>query len=166
MVAVDEGFTSYPIDENNPGSPANFGPCALSPTHKIMVGPTWTLPKQFQVSSIVRFTSGQRYNITSGVDSNGDGIDNDLPVGVPTINSGIGANFFQADLRVSKFFTMPREFGRIEAIFEMYNIFNNINPASYQGNQLGNDFGQPTAFAGNPLQGEQRLIQLGVRYSF
>jgi hypothetical protein len=166
VVAVDEGFTSYPIDENNPGSPANFGPCALSPTHKIMVGPTWTLPKQFQVSSIVRFTSGQRYNITSGVDSNGDGIDNDLPVGVPTINSGIGANFFQADLRVSKFFTMPREFGRIEAIFEMYNIFNNINPASYQGNQLGNDFGQPTAFAGDPLQGEQRLIQLGVRYSF
>jgi hypothetical protein len=166
VVAVDEGFTSYPIDENNPGSPANFGPCALSPTHKIMVGPTWTLPKQFQVSSIVRFTSGQRYNITSGVDSNGDGIDNDLPVGVATINSGIGANFFQADLRVSKFFTMPREFGRIEAIFEMYNIFNNINPASYQGNQLGNDFGQPTAFAGDPLQGEQRLIQLGVRYSF
>jgi hypothetical protein len=166
VVAVDEGFTSYPIDENNPGSPANFGPCALSPTHKIMVGPTWTLPKQFQVSSIIRFTSGQRYNITSGVDSNGDGIDNDLPVGVATINSGIGANFFQADLRVSKFFTMPREFGRIEAIFEMYNVFNNINPASYQGNELGNDFGQPTAFAGDPLQGEQRLIQLGVRYSF
>ena len=166
VVAVDEGFTSYPIDENNPGSPANFGPCALSPTHKIMVGPTWTLPKQFQVSSIIRFTSGQRYNITSGVDSNGDGIDNDLPAGVATINSGIGANFFQADLRVSKFFTMPREFGRIEAIFEMYNVFNNINPASYQGNELGNDFGQPTAFAGDPLQGEQRLIQLGVRYSF
>jgi Carboxypeptidase regulatory-like domain/TonB dependent receptor len=166
VVAVDEGFTSYPVDENNPGSPANFGPCALSPTHKIMVGPTWTLPKQFQVSSIIRFTSGQRYNITSGVDSNGDGIDNDLPAGVATINSGIGANFFQADLRVSKFFTMPREFGRIEAIFEMYNVFNNINPASYQGNELGNDFGQPTAFAGDPLQGEQRLIQLGVRYSF
>jgi len=99
-------------------------------------------------------------------DSNGDGIDNDLPVGVATINSGIGANFFQADLRVSKFFTMPREFGRIEAIFEMYNVFNNINPASYQGNELGNDFGQPTAFAGDPLQGEARLIQLGVRYSF
>jgi len=85
---------------------------------------------------------------------------------VSSINQGVGANFFQMDLRASKFFTMPREFGKLEAIFEMYNIFNNINPAGYQGNQLGNNFGKPSTFSGDPLQGEARLIQLGIRYSF
>jgi hypothetical protein len=48
----------------------------------------------------------------------------------------------------------------------MYNIFNNRNPASYVGNQQAKNFGQPTAFSGDPKQGEARLIQLGVRYTF
>jgi hypothetical protein len=97
---------------------------------------------------------------------NGDGLNNDLPPGIPTINFGKGANFFQMDLRFSKFFNLPREFGKIETIFEMYNLFNNINPTSYQGNATGSNFGHPTAFAGDPLQGEARLIQLGVRFGF
>ncbi|WP_433966556.1 TonB-dependent receptor plug domain-containing protein [Tunturiibacter gelidiferens] len=166
VVASDEGFSTFPITENDGGAPANFGPCALSPTHKLLASPVWTLPKQFQISSIARFSSHSRYNITAGADLNGDGVNNDLPVGVATINSGVGANFFQLDLRASKFFTMPREFGRIEAVFELYNLFNNINPSGYQGNELGSDFGQPTAFAGDPVQGDARLAQLGVRYSF
>jgi hypothetical protein len=164
--AADEGFSTLPLDENNPGAPANFGPCALSPANKLFLSPVWSLPKQFQVSSIARFSSGSRYNITAGQDLNGDGVNNDLPVGVSSINQGVGANFFQMDLRASKFFTMPREFGKLEAIFEMYNVFNNINPAGYQGNQLGNNFGKPSTFSGDPLQGEARLIQLGIRYSF
>jgi hypothetical protein len=166
VTASDEGFSNLPITENEGGNPVNFGPCQLSPTHKFLVSPVWTLPKQFQVSSIARFSSHQRYNITAGADLNGDGVNNDLPVGVPSINSGSGANFFQLDFRASKFFGLPREFGKVEAIFELYNVFNNINPSGYQGNQLGSDFGQPTAFAGDPVQGDARLAQLSVRYSF
>jgi hypothetical protein len=59
-----------------------------------------------------------------------------------------------------------KEWGGIEGDFEMYNIFNNRNPAGFIGNQQASNFGQPTEFAGDPLQGEQRLIQLGVRYRF
>ncbi len=164
--AADEGFSTLPIDQHNPGAPANYGPCALNPANKLMISPIWTLPLNFQVSSIARFNSGSRYNITAGQDLNGDGVNNDLPVGVATINSGVGANFFQMDVRVSKYFTMPRELGKLEAIFEMYNLFNNINPSTYVGNELANNFGKPTQFAGDPLQGEARLIQLGIRYSF
>jgi len=166
VIASDEGFSNFPITQNEGGNPVNFGPCELSPTHKFLVTPVWTLPKQFQLSSIARFSSRQRYDITAGADLNGDGINNDLPVGTPYINAGSGANFFQMDFRASKFFGLPREFGKVEAIFELYNIFNNINPSGYQGNQLGSDFGQPTAFAGDPLQGDARLAQLSVRYSF
>jgi hypothetical protein len=163
---ADEGQSSIPKDENNPGGPENFGPCILTPNSKLLISPIWTLPYQFQLSSTARFSSAQRYNIIAGMDLNGDGLNNDLPPGIPTINFGKGANFFQMDLRFSKFFNLPREFGKIETIFEMYNLFNNINPTSYQGNATGSNFGHPTAFAGDPLQGEARLIQLGVRFSF
>ncbi len=166
IIASDQGFSNFPVNEHDPHNRINFGPCALDPAHKFVVSPIVTLPMAFQVSSITRFTSGKHYNIRAGQDLNGDGVNNDLPPGVSHINSGLGAGFFQCDLRVSKFFTLPREFGRIEAILEMYNIFNNKNPNLYDGNRLSTTYGQPTAFAGDPLQSEARLIQLGVRFSF
>jgi outer membrane receptor protein involved in Fe transport len=164
--ASDEGFSSFPIDQNNPVGPNNYGPCALTPDNLLMVSPVWTLPHGLQLSSINRFSSGVHYNITAGLDLNADGVNNDIPLNVKSINSGVGANFFQSDVRVAKIFTLPREIGKLEGDFEMYNIFNNRNPASYVGNQQAKNFGQPTAFSGDPKQGEARLIQLGVRYTF
>ena len=170
MLAADQGFDSgpesLPIDQNIPVSKADFGPCALQPASSLVISPIWTLPFKFQLSSITRFTSGQHYDIIAGQDLNGDGIVNDLPAGVATKNSGVGAKFFQSDIRVAKIFDFPREFGSLEGDFEMYNIFNNKNPSGYIGNQQASNYGQPTAFAGDPLQGEQRLIQLGIRYKF
>jgi Carboxypeptidase regulatory-like domain/TonB dependent receptor len=170
VLAADQGFDSgpesLPIDQNYPISKADFGPCALQPANSFVISPIWTLPFKFQLSSITRFSSGQHYDVIAGVDLNGDGIVNDLPAGVPTKNTGVGANFFQSDIRVAKIFDFPREFGSLEGDFELYNIFNNKNPAGYIGNQQASNYGQPTAFAGDPLQGEQRLIQLGVRYRF
>jgi hypothetical protein len=169
VIAADQGFdagaTSLPIDENNPGAAANFGPCALQPAHSFLVSPIWTLPLQFQLSSINRFSSALHYNIIAGIDLNGDGVNNDLPAGVATKNAGLGAKSFQSDVRLAKTFHL-KEWGSLEGDFEMYNIFNNRNPAGFIGNQQASNFGQPTEFAGDPLQGEQRLIQLGVRYRF
>ena len=63
----------------------------------------------------------------------------------------------------------------------MFNVFNAKNGAgndgllyfhvlSPDGKTLlvanNPDFGKPTIFAGDPLQGEQRLIQLGARLTF
>ena len=42
----------------------------------------------------------------------------------------------------------------------MFNVFNEKNPARYDR------FGVAHAFAGDPLQGEQRLAQLGLRLRF
>lgn len=169
VIAADQGFdagaTSLPINENNPGAAANFGPCALQPGHSFMVSPIWTLPLNFQISSINRFSSALHYNIIAGIDLNGDGVNNDLPAGVATKNSGVGANSFQSDARLAKTFNF-KEWGSLEGDFEIYNIFNNKNPAGFIGNEQASNFGKPTEFAGDPLQGEQRLIQLGVRYRF
>ena len=51
----------------------------------------------------------------------------------------------------------------------MFNLFNEKNPAAYTVvfDAAGNPTGiKPTAFAGDPLQGEQRLAQLGLRVRF
>jgi hypothetical protein len=48
----------------------------------------------------------------------------------------------------------------------MFNVFNATNPAGYNGNRSSTTFGQPSTFAGNPLQGEQRLAQVGLRFHF
>jgi outer membrane receptor protein involved in Fe transport len=164
--ASDEGFASLPIDENQPVSAAVYGPCALSPQQSFMISPVWTIPHGIQLSSITRRSSALRYNITAGKDLNGDGVNNDLPADVPYINYGFGAAFFQSDVRVAKFFNLPEKWGRIETDFELYNIFNNTNPAAFQGNRLASNYGHATAYAGDTKQLEQRLIQLGARYTF
>src|SRR5260370_39176514 len=64
--ASDEGFASLPIDENQPVSPAVYGPCALSPQQSFMISPVWTIPHGIQLSSITRRSSALRYNITAG----------------------------------------------------------------------------------------------------
>jgi hypothetical protein len=51
----------------------------------------------------------------------------------------------------------------------VFNLFNEKNPAAYTVNfdAAGNPIGtQPTAFAGDIGQGEQRLAKLGVRVRF
>ena len=52
----------------------------------------------------------------------------------------------------------------------MFNLFNEKNPAGLHRDlrrATGNPTGtKPTAFAGDPLQGEQRLAQLGLRVRF
>jgi hypothetical protein len=171
VIASDQGFDTFPIDQNDPHNKQGFGPCAFDPNHKLVFSPIFSLPYGFQISSITRFTSGRAYNIKAGKDLNGDGTNNDLPPGYTHINQGTGAKFFQADVRVSKISKLPSDFGRIEGIFEVYNLFNNTNPSQYDGTYFDNgvksaSFGRPNAFAGDPLQSEQRLIQLGVRFNF
>jgi hypothetical protein len=43
---------------------------------------------------------------------------------------------------------------------DVFNVFNAKNPALYTAT------GTPTAWAGDPYQGEQRLAQLGARFHF
>jgi hypothetical protein len=74
------------------------------------------------------------------------------------VNSGRGFDFTQLDLRVSKEFI----FGdvRFEVLAEVFNVLNDENPA--RPDRLG----EPSAFAGDPLQGEQRLAQIGLRVRY
>ena len=54
----------------------------------------------------------------------------------------------------------------IEVIAEVFNIFDDENPAGFVGALNSPNFDQPSTFAGDQLQGEQRVGQIGVRLRF
>jgi hypothetical protein len=81
------------------------------------------------------------------------------------------AGFSQLNLRVSRAFPVGRTM-RIEAIAEIFNVFNMKNPSialqqvrlTSTGSNI--DFMQPTAWAGDVGQPEQRVGQVGFRLAF
>jgi len=112
-----------------------------------------------------------------GFDSNGVAKFKDTGA-CTTINCGRGAAFSQLNLRVSKSFHL---FGRssVEAIGEIFNLFNAINPNNFErtvsnvvqtvrlvGGTANPNYMQPSRFAGDFQQPEQRVGQIGFRFTF
>jgi hypothetical protein len=89
-----------------------------------------------------------------------------------TVNCSRRAPFSQLNLRVSRAFAIHGS-ARIEAIAEVFNLFNAKNPflnvTTTRLNTNGTpntQFMQPTAYAGDVGQPEQRVGQVGFRFTF
>ncbi len=86
-----------------------------------------------------------------------------------TVNCSRRAPFSQVNLRVSRNSKLGGT-ARIEAMLEVFNVFNAKNPSIPASTQSQTtwppSFMQPTAFSGDVGQGEQRMAQLGFRFSF
>ena len=198
--AGDELDTRYLQDATNPfDDPRMLGPNRRTDArHRITASATMALPMGFRVAPILIYRSALPVFQGEGVDLNLDGELNDLPAralafdgfdsnGVAkvkdigpctTINCGRGAAFSQLNLRVSRTFPL---FGHanIEAIGEIFNMFNAINPANIEtatssvlqtvrlvGGAANPAYMQPTRFAGDFQQPEQRVGQIGFRFTF
>ena len=198
--AGDELDTRYLQDATNPfDDPRMLGPNRRTDArHRITASATMQLPAGFRVAPILIFRSALPVYIGEGVDLNLDGELNDLPAqavafdgfdsnGVvklknigacETINCGRGPRFSQLNLRVSRTF---RLIGRanVEAIGEVFNLFNAINPANIESTISGvvqtvrmvsgaanPTYMQPTRFAGDFQHPEQRVGQIGFRFTF
>ena len=152
----------------NPYDPlcgACSGPLDTDARHRVTVSALYRAPMGIMVSGIMRYHSATPYTDWAGVDLNADSYAFDLPPGVSHVNTLRGASFSQTDLRVAKEFKFGGNYG-VELIGEMFNIFNAKNEVGFVGNRDSGSYKQPTAFAGDPGLGEQRLAQLGVRLSF
>ena len=113
--------------------------------------------------------SGRPFDITTGSDDNGDGIDNDRPAGV-TRNTGKGPGFFQTDLRLSRIFKVytgglnkdgdVSSFRRIELNVDAFNLFNRTNLTNIIGETSSPRFGQAIAALA------PRTIQLSLKFGF
>jgi len=118
----------------------------------------------------------------TGVDTNGNRENNDLTVKAyqytkpgqapkeigdcKTYNCSRGAWRSQANLRVS-YDIKIKGTARVTAIAEGFNLFNAENPGfALVQNQTSTAFMQPNAYAGDFQQSEQRLAQVGFRFSF
>ncbi len=196
------GNASDELDSNNiqnildPFGEVQNGPSFRSDArHRISISGIFTLPWAIQLSPIIRFRSALPVNITQGYDVNQDGNNNDISIdkafafdgfdgaGNPiakeigdckTINCGRGSSFSQVNLRVSRAFSLGGR-TKIEAIGEIFNLFNSKNPATFNGRrflgtigapEVNPDFMRPDEYAGDFQNPEQRVGQIGFRFSF
>jgi hypothetical protein len=154
-------------DTLDPLCSACFGPLNTDARHRVTLSAVYQGPWGVNVNGIFRYRSSTPYTIFNSGDPNGDGNAFDLLPGT-SVNSVRGHSFSQLDLRLSKLFNVGPV--GLEIIAEVFNVFNEKNPSAYTvvfDPDTHNPTGiTPTAYAGDPLQGEQRLAQLGVRIRF
>jgi hypothetical protein len=175
-----------------------FGPVQDAPStrtdarHRVTISAIVEAPWDIKVSPIFFYRSALPVHTFEGIDLNADSIVNDKTAlayrytglndngtatfeedgPCETVNCSRRAPFSQLNLRVSKAFPLGGA-ARIEAIAEVFNLFNAKNPSipltsqrrSPSGAPLAS-FMQPTAFAGDFQQSEQRVGQLGFRITF
>ncbi|HEX7419915.1 MAG TPA: TonB-dependent receptor [Thermoanaerobaculia bacterium] len=146
------------IDPLNPNCSACNGPLDTDARHRVTLSGVYRAPFAINLSGILRYRSATPYTVFAGSDLNHDGYNEDLAPG-HTVNDARGASSSQVDLRLSKEFRVSGR-GGIEAIAEVFNLFNSKNPAGF------NSQGVATVHAGDPLQSDQRVIQLGARVHF
>ncbi|MSO36427.1 MAG: carboxypeptidase regulatory-like domain-containing protein [Acidobacteria bacterium] len=150
-----EDFNFFPVDQRN--YDGERGPASHDSQHRLSGALTLFLPWDIQASTVIAARSSLPYNETTGADDNRDTQFNDRPAGVGR-NARLGAPLFQADLRLTKGFTV-RGVG-LDLIAEAFNITNQKNWTGYDGNQR-------SATANKPTGGEiTRQVQLGFRVDF
>jgi hypothetical protein len=167
--------------------PRVFGPNGRTDARHQGTVATVVQLKGFTIAPIFLFRSALPVSITEGLDTNANSERNDLPAkayafdGVgkapkeigdcETWNCGRGASRTQMNLRVAKSFRLYRK-ARVEAIGEIFNVFNAKNPATFVTTRLLGDgapnpnFLQPTEYSGDFQNPEQRVGQIGVRFVF
>ncbi|MEP6918339.1 MAG: TonB-dependent receptor, partial [Acidobacteriota bacterium] len=186
--ASDELDANYVQDVTQPFADVQQGPSGRSDArHRVSLSAVIRVPWGIQVAPFFLFRSALPVFTFEGVDLNRDSNNNDITAkayqydgeGQPpkeigdckTVNCSRGASFSQMNVRVSKSFRLVGR-TRIEGIAEIFNLFNALNPAfALTSQRLASGvqratFMQPTAFAGDFRQPEQRVGQLGFRFSF
>jgi hypothetical protein len=193
--AADELNTSNVQDPQNPvNGPKQVGPNVTTDArHRVNVTAVIQVKGGFQIAPFYIFRSALPVNLVDGRDLNKDGDAFDIPseafavdsfdkaTGKTTlkdigacanINCGRGIAQQQFNLRVSKAFALMGR-ARIEAIGEIFNLFNSVNPSNFRARVNVPTTGlpdpnllQPTTFSGDAQRPEQRVGQIGFRFSF
>jgi hypothetical protein len=191
--AYDEIVQNLVQDVTAPFAPSQNAPSTRTDArHRVTLSATSEAPWGLRISPIVFYRSALPAHSFEGRDLNADGNLNDMTstayrfTGLnksgaatfeeaghcETVNCSRRAAFSQLNLRVSRSFALWRT-ARVEAIAEVFNLFNAKNPSlplttqrvSSTGAPLSS-FMQPTAYAGDFQQPEQRVGQLGFRVTF
>jgi hypothetical protein len=150
--------------------------------HKVVLAGVFASPFEkskilggFELSPIFNYNSGHPFNLLAGADINSDGhFTNDRPPGAGR-NTGIGPDFADFDMRLSRAFKLAEKASLLFTA-EAFNLANHTNYASVN-NVVGAQFAPPFTVHGtadlSPSQPlgftaafPAREIQLGLRLSF
>jgi hypothetical protein len=191
--AYDEIVQNLVQDVRNPFADVQDGPSTRTDArHRVTLSAIIEAPWGIRVSPIYMRRSALPTHSFEGLDLNADGNVNDRTARAyrftglnddgtaayeemgdcETVNCSRRAPFSQLNLRVSRAFPVWGQV-RVEAIGELFNALNATNAfiplttarLSSAGAPLAS-FMQPTAFAGDFQQPEQRVGQLGFRITF
>jgi hypothetical protein len=176
----DFGFVAQ--DQNNRA--AEKGPASTDRRHQIVATVTWPLPGGVQIGALIQARTGLPYDITTGLDNNGDSVFNDRPdvvvvggdprnrstfysgfkgrVGDLGRNASRGPGYWQLDARASKIFQL-RGGRRLECFAEAFNLTNHVNFGTPVGTLTSGSFGKYTGLASG---GIPRQVELGLRFDF
>jgi hypothetical protein len=193
--SVDQLNTANIQNPDDPfEAPVQNGPATDTDSrHRVSLSATFQLPWGVYFSPIYLYRSALPVALVDGRDLNLDGDATEIPAkayavdtfnkdtGVitfkeigncETVNCGRGMSQHQMNLRVSKQFNLGGR-ARIDAIGEVFNLFNSVNPSGFRTRVTVPTTGQPdatllqpTTYSGDFRRPEQRIGQLGLRFSF
>jgi outer membrane receptor protein involved in Fe transport len=126
----------------------------LDQRHRGVLSGWVRLPWELRFGGVAEYATGRPYNITTGVDNNGDGANTDRPVidgHVVGRNAGRGDDLYQLTLFLERDF--PVGFGTLGLRGEVFNVTNHQNVVGYNGVYGNNADGSPLATFGQPLGG-------------
>jgi hypothetical protein len=160
---------------------------AYDQRHRLVVSGVFTSPfeqavgfgrivSNMTLSPIVTYSSGHPFNLLLGFDSNGDTQPNTDRPAFAGRNTGKGPDFLSFDARLAKSFQIGDGPTEVEAIFEVFNLFNRVNfsgvntivgttPLTTHHVEGRSDLG-PTDPLGFTSAFDPRQIQLGVKMRF
>ena len=133
--------------------------------HRAVFNGIWELPKDFQVSGLYFYGSGQRFTRTWGVDLSlsANSVTRLRPDGsVVPRNDFVGRPLHRVDVRLLKRF--PILGLRVDGIVEFFNLFNHENYGSYVTAEVSPSFGRPVQNVA--VEYQPRMMQLGFRVVF
>jgi hypothetical protein len=136
----------------------------------------------FIIAPLLTVRSAFPFNITTGIDINQDGNNNDRPFAVGR-NTGRGPRYVNLDLRLARRFPFSKDNHRaVEVILDSFNLFNRVNFKEVNGNTGGalylKDVGlaevrvkgradlPSSSFGGFISAFDPRIVQVALKLSF
>jgi hypothetical protein len=193
--AVDQLNTANIQDPNNPfDAPVQNGPATdTDARHRINLSASFLLKGGVRIAPVYLWRSSLPVALVDGRDINLDGDATEIPTNAyavdtfnadtgvitfkqigtcTTVNCGRGMPQSQMNIRVEKVFNMGSRM-RLGVIGEMFNLFNAINPSGFRTRVIVPTTGandatllQPTSYSGDFRRPEQRVGQIGFRFTF
>src|SRR5262249_4811536 len=108
----------------------------LDQRNRLVMSGWYQFPYQINVGAVATLASGRPFNVTTGVDNNGDAGNSDRPVFNGLVlgrNTGRGTPVYDLDTFVEKEFKIAGEHTSISLRGEAFNLFNHSNIVGRSG---------------------------------